>query len=371
MQAPCEDIVPGVIWSRLIGDVFTATAAAVELLIEWLERPPAPHPDWSDVRERFRRLHAGFTTLAERDRRWPRPPAGQPEPPAHLRPWPEARLVKVASSFRMPPAREWCDFPMEFEFQSMPLARHHADAEYLFSRHLSGDFLALAEQAGAALPPTAPDAPVLFTRPTPEEQLPPDIIAGWSVGCSGLDPNPVARWVRFVFNSLRATDPGGDSVAVQFLDPPPDRRNPFPVLYGYAALPNGFFAASARAIERAGLLPAQPVLTPSDVGSDAGETPQPPAAMGGGGGDARAAEVETANITPKRNDGKPSADRQSDILAAIRAAGTPLTRPELVEAMRWKKEGKLGHNLAWLVSNGVLINIEGRGYWPADLPPPA
>lgn len=275
MQAPCVDIIPGVIWSRLIGDVFTATAAAVELLIGWLERPPAPPPDWPAVREQFRRLHAGFTALAERDRRWPRPLAGQPEPPVHLRPWSEVRLVKVTSSFRMPPAREWCDFPMEFEFQSMPLARHHADAEFLFSRHLSADFVALAEQAGAALPPMALDAPVLFSRPAPEERLPPGVVAGWSVGCSGLDPNPVARWVRFVCNTLRGIEPTRGMVEVRLLDPPAPTT--FPDLYGYATLPGGLYAASARAIEVAALLPTphNPPSVPAADGGSAGPTIRP------------------------------------------------------------------------------------------------
>jgi hypothetical protein len=33
--------------------------------------------------------------------------------------------------------------------------------------------------------------------------------------------------------------------------------------------------------------------------------------------------------------------------------------------MRLKTEGKLGANLAWMVANGILVNIPQRGYWPA------
>ena len=54
---------------------------------------------------------------------------------------------------------------------------------------------------------------------------------------------------------------------------------------------------------------------------------------------------------------KPSADRQSDILAAIENQGTPLTRPELVKAMKLKTEGKLGHQLAWMAARNILIKI--------------
>jgi hypothetical protein len=72
----------------------------------------------------------------------------------------------------------------------------------------------------------------------------------------------------------------------------------------------------------------------------------------------------------RRDPNKPSRDRQDDILATIRDAGMPLTRPELINAMKLKSEGKLGANLAWMVANGILINIPQRGYWPADDPVP-
>jgi hypothetical protein len=73
---------------------------------------------------------------------------------------------------------------------------------------------------------------------------------------------------------------------------------------------------------------------------------------------------------PKRDPNQPSRDRQNDILAAIRNAQTPLTRLELADAMRLKTEGKLGAHLAWLVSNGILVNIPQRGYWPTNDPAP-
>jgi hypothetical protein len=75
-------------------------------------------------------------------------------------------------------------------------------------------------------------------------------------------------------------------------------------------------------------------------------------------------------ITKTKRDGKPSADRQNDILAAIRVAKTPLTRPEIVQVMKLKTEGKLGANLAWMVDAGLLQNIPQRGYWPAGETPP-
>ena len=68
--------------------------------------------------------------------------------------------------------------------------------------------------------------------------------------------------------------------------------------------------------------------------------------------------------------GKPGQDRQKDILAAIVAAKMPLTRPELVEHMRLDSEGKLGANLAWMVTNNILINVPQRGYWPCGVEVP-
>jgi hypothetical protein len=75
-------------------------------------------------------------------------------------------------------------------------------------------------------------------------------------------------------------------------------------------------------------------------------------------------------LSGKAEPGQPSPNRQNDIIAAILAAATPLTRPELVTAMRLKVEGKLGHHLAWMVRKGRLKNIPQRGYWPAHHPIP-
>jgi hypothetical protein len=82
------------------------------------------------------------------------------------------------------------------------------------------------------------------------------------------------------------------------------------------------------------------------------------------------AEQEAKANYNSRHPCQPGRDRQSDIIAAIRAAGVPLQRPEFIPAMKLKTEGKLGGNLAWMVKNGILINIPNRGYWPAGDPIP-
>jgi hypothetical protein len=71
-----------------------------------------------------------------------------------------------------------------------------------------------------------------------------------------------------------------------------------------------------------------------------------------------------------RDPDQPSQNRQDDIFAALEVEKMPLTRPELVEKMRLKTEGKIGAHLAWMVRNGKLINILNRGYWFPNRPAP-
>ena len=80
--------------------------------------------------------------------------------------------------------------------------------------------------------------------------------------------------------------------------------------------------------------------------------------------------LDESQPSSKAEPGQPSQDRQDDIIAALVAKGTPLTRPELVSAMRLRTEGKLGHQLAWMVRNNILLTIPRRGYWPAGRPVP-
>jgi hypothetical protein len=86
--------------------------------------------------------------------------------------------------------------------------------------------------------------------------------------------------------------------------------------------------------------------------------------------DALFAGPDASPLPRGRKDGRPSSDRQDDIITTILLAKMPLTRPELVEAMKLESEGKLGANLAWMTANNVLINIKGRGYWPVGYPVP-
>ena len=151
IQATCDDVVPGTIWRCLKDDVFSSTVQAIEMMIAELENAtsePAP-TDRMAVRRRFAELHQHFSHLA-------RLAGGFGDP--------EWQHVKLTSSFRMPAARTWCDFPMDVRFETLRLSQGHANAEYLLHRHMDSDLRTLLEQAGNALPPEMFDGPVMFHR---------------------------------------------------------------------------------------------------------------------------------------------------------------------------------------------------------------
>ncbi|MBX3401640.1 MAG: hypothetical protein KF873_23165 [Gemmataceae bacterium] len=75
---------------------------------------------------------------------------------------------------------------------------------------------------------------------------------------------------------------------------------------------------------------------------------------------------EGAKQKKKSDPNRPSQDRQSDILTVIQEKGIPLQRLEIISALKLKTEGKLGHHLAWMTENGILVNISQNGYWPKD-----
>lgn len=67
---------------------------------------------------------------------------------------------------------------------------------------------------------------------------------------------------------------------------------------------------------------------------------------------------------------RPSDQRQSDIIATILSAGTPLQGDEIVSKLRRKTPGRIKNDLSWMVKTGVLVNIRGEGYWPSAIPYP-
>jgi len=240
--APPTDVVPGVMWVGLKHDVFASTERAVEVVLEHLTRaeplPPAPGT-FAALHQRFADIGASIGRLPEAD--FPRP-----------------RLVKFASTFETEPTRDWCDFRMQIKFERLPLSRCYAEAEYLVHCGTRREYQNLWAAAGAALAASAPDRAVMFTNA--EATGFGGLTAGVSCGHPYLNPAPEARWVRFVLNALK-----GDALEIRWRHPlrgPAQLELPH---YGEAVLPFDFATASARAIERAGLLDNTPA---AGVGGD-------------------------------------------------------------------------------------------------------
>jgi hypothetical protein len=282
-RAPTADRVPGVIWSQLADDVFTSSAAAVRWLIAELRRPPRPGPGAAVVHRHFGPLYEHFARRGALDRHSCDLVASSPGAAAWL---PEIQVVKVADSFRTPPAGDWNDFSEGTAYEEVWLSRLHADAEYFLYRGLASDFEQLCREAGNALPDRVEaDRPVMFHRraePRPGivevrqvrgrssvgiEFHPPDPTPPIPPRGTALNPDPVARWVRFVCNALRAHDPQEEYVRFHYPDTPAP-THPVRDLFGYVTFPVGFFAASARAIEVAGL-----VAEPAEAGGVSSPVP--------------------------------------------------------------------------------------------------
>lgn len=136
------------------------------------------------------------------------------------------------------------------------------------------------------------------------------------------------------------------------------------------AMPPSMLSAALDAVRRANALPAGTTI--HWVGHDAGmrnrcrcHPDAPFAAPFDAHRWSSCMTNKSAASRTKRDPDRPSEDRQSDILAAIRTAGTPLMRDEIAGGMKLPSPGKLGNNLAWMVREGILVNIASRGYWPA------
>ena len=247
-----HDVHPRVIWAGLEDDLWASAEAAIERLRDLLA-PPAPAPAAD-----FAGLHAHFSAVS---RTFPSSGALRATRP---------RVVKFGGTFDIPPTVEWCDFPLRIDCDKLLLSRNHADAEYLVYRSAVDGYGELWADAGRALAGVADDGPVMFTCETHFES--PAYRAAWHRMPAYLNPDPAARWARFVFRALR-----GDGVAVRWGNPPAGPADFDRPLYGDAVLAADFAAASAMAIERAGLLRrAQPVAL-----TETGPAPPPDGPEGG------------------------------------------------------------------------------------------
>jgi hypothetical protein len=237
-----RDFFPGLMYSELEHDVCTCSEAAIDLILEKLRMPPVRSaiqgPEglaWRPSRESlmaFRQLRARFAAAAD----WPGPDGLV------------TKLLKFADSFSTPPATEWaaleCGGCVERWFLLSRLNEHQELCQ--IRGPATEAFCELAKDAGRQLPSDRfPDRPVLF-----------DVVghnrAGIPIGrclpTPVMDRGPEARWLAFVFNTLKENE--HPDLQIRWETPQG------PHGHGMATLTCELFAASVLAIDLAGLAPA-------------------------------------------------------------------------------------------------------------------
>jgi hypothetical protein len=242
------DVLPGLIYSELEHDLCTCSEAAIAAVLEALEceateQAVFQHGFPLEVVNVFRDLREQFLL-----------PARLPLLTV------DCKLMKLADSFASPPATEWADLKIGGCIERfVTLSRFDDQHEIVQIRGAATDWVCeLAERAGAALPASIPDQPIMFDN-FRRDQL------GSLIGMSGPRPvmnrDPLARWLGFVFAMLK--DHNHEALQVKW------GTDQGPLSYGLATLDRDVCTASALAIELAGLTreAESPLLKyPEDLG---------------------------------------------------------------------------------------------------------
>jgi hypothetical protein len=221
-----QDQLPGLIYSELEHDLCTCSEAAIGVIIEALERhtptgPLAPAEAQAlsaDQRRTFDRLRAEFL-------------AGTQLPLPSV----ACKLLKLADSFRTPPAREWASLEVGgCAERLLPLSRLNDQQEIAQIRGPATEwFCEVAERAANALPALVPDMPILFDQ------------RGFSGPRPVMDRGSLERWLGFVFATLKQH--GHEALSISW------GTGLGPLSYGLATLDRDLCAASVLAIDLARL----------------------------------------------------------------------------------------------------------------------
>ena len=231
-----RDIRPGMIYGTLTHDATTASEAAVGVLLDMLrDQPASPRLVGEGVARAFARLRDRFLQGSKLHEHMP---GGDDT---------AVKLLRYTNSFTTPPATEWAALKFGGVDASLwQLARIDADQEYCQVRGpATRQFNEWAAEAARALPAGIPAEATLFDG---ELRLPNGaaVLAGGPTPI--LSPGDVQRWLRFVFSTVRRLRPSELQITWG--------TAAGPTSYGMATLKQNIFAASALAIELAGLLPA-------------------------------------------------------------------------------------------------------------------
>jgi hypothetical protein len=228
-----KDLLSGLIYRRLEHDLCTCSEAAIDVVIDALQScqptamvAPSLSPEQQGL---FRRLLADFEFGAR----------------AALPHKVECKLLKLANWYETPPATDWAELEVGgCTERFLTLSKLNDQCEICQVRGPATDWLCdLAGQAGEALPvQNFPDVPILFDNKRPNQE-------GILIGMSGPRPvmnrNPVGRWVGFVFALLKQL--GHEALTIRWM------TGMGPLGHGLATLDRDLFAASALAIDLAGL----------------------------------------------------------------------------------------------------------------------
>lgn len=245
------DACPGVIVSRLSVDFFPATIRALELVLEasaGIHRPYtlSPSAEW-------RELHRHFSEFA----------ALSDEPLPAVRSW----LLRLDNSFETAPASEWAGIPIQSGGLGIPryftLSQRNASrVECTLHGPALRSFLEYADRAGALLPrwTAQKPAPLLgnvqgYAKYVRRNQFP-WADPGYDQSSSMVTDQRgnIERWLGFVYQWVLSR---GEEFSE--FNPPLNeilQRDQGEPIY-IAVTPRGMnlFAASARVIEEAGLVP--------------------------------------------------------------------------------------------------------------------
>ena len=288
-----RDVVPGVIWVQLRGDVWTSTERAIEDLITHLTRADPLEAGLDALTE----LYTAFNDISKSEQSMIYHKGGADFSNYAAQAKAE-RLVKVSSTFETGPVPQWCDFNFGFGFTNLLLARYNAEAEYFLYRGSGAEDQGLWAAAGAMLSPANHDSDLMFATPEWTQPWAGGAVRGQSCEPAFLNPDPKARWVRFVFNifndfgiQVRWSDtPAGPVYTVDYArgttptlarwrDTPTGPAGTGWPIYGDASLPCDFDTASAIVVKHMMELREQAADEQGD--NDDGDEPLPTAKSDG------------------------------------------------------------------------------------------
>jgi hypothetical protein len=248
------DVIEGTIYGALEHDAYRSSEAAVRFLSQVAQgqttrpRPNGPPAIPDAARRKFADLRGWFERCSETGKSLSR---GFDT---------SCKFVKLADSFTTPPASEWAQWESGGCVEkACRLSRLDDHQEFFQIRGpATGQFLELATEAGCALPAELfPDKPVLFND---TEMLPRGIYIEHAAPYPVMVRDPFERWVGFVYSTIRRHRP--EALTIWW------GTREGPMSYGMATLDRDIYAASALAIDLAGLVGDEATTVRSVAGSE-------------------------------------------------------------------------------------------------------